>query len=103
MSGWLIVFFYSVSTIFGSFNAEGVLRNPPNSNITGILLSDCLVSCSGNLLEESYLSADTQSVYSTTQADWAIFHSLVRFLFNGISTFVAYLRGNFGNKKTDEG
>ena len=38
---------------------------------TGASPSDCLVSYPGHLLEESYLSAEMQSVYSTAPANWA--------------------------------
>ena len=50
---------------------EGVLRIPQSSSITGISPSDCLVSYSGHLWRESYLSAEMQSVYPTAPADWA--------------------------------
>ena len=42
-----------------------------SSSITGASPSDCLVSYPGHLLEESYPSAEMQSVYCTAQADWA--------------------------------
>ena len=47
---------------------EGVLYIPQSSR-TGASPSDCLVSCPGHSLEESYLSAEMQSVYSTALAD----------------------------------
>ena len=48
-----------------------VLRIPQSSIITGASLSDCLVSYQGHSLQESYPSAEVQSVYSTALADWA--------------------------------
>ena len=51
---------------------EGVLYIPQSSGITGTLPSDCLVSYPGHSWEESYHSAEVQSVYFTTPADWAI-------------------------------
>ena len=39
--------------------------------ITGALLTDCLMSYPECLLGESYPSAEKQSVYFTTTADWA--------------------------------
>ena len=78
----------------GSDGAEGVLRIPQSSSITGTSPSDCLVSYLGHSLGEvlplyreaigvlyspswlghslgeSYLSAEKQSVYCTAPADW---------------------------------
>ena len=52
---------------------ERVLRIPQSPNITGISLSDCLVSYLGHSLGTgSYPSAEVQSVYSTAPADWAM-------------------------------
>ena len=51
---------------------EGVLRIPQLSGITGISPSDCLVLYPEHSLKGSYSSAAVPSVYSTTQADWAI-------------------------------
>ena len=51
---------------------EGVLYIPQSSSITEASLSDCLVSYPGYLLGESYPSAEMQSVYSTSPANWAI-------------------------------
>ena len=48
---------------------EGVLRIAPA--LLEPSPSDCLVSYLGHSLDESYLSAAKQSVYSTVQADWA--------------------------------
>ena len=53
----------------GSNGNKGVLHIPKISSITGASASGCLVSYSGHLLEESYPSADMQSVYSTPPAD----------------------------------
>ena len=50
---------------------EGILCIPQNSNIIRVSPSDCLVSYTGHLLEESYPSALMQSVYSTAPSDWA--------------------------------
>ena len=42
-------------------------------SITGTLQSDCSMSYPGHtLVGGSYSSAEKQSLYSTTQADWAI-------------------------------
>ena len=49
-----------------------MLRIPQSSSITGISLSDCLVSYAGLSLGGSYPSAEVQSVYSTAAAKWAI-------------------------------
>ena len=46
-----------------------VLCIPQSSSITGASPSDCLVSYLGHSLEESYFSAEMQSVYSTAPAD----------------------------------
>ena len=57
----------------GSDGNERVLSIPQSSSITGTLPSDCLVSYLGHSLGVgSYPSAEKQSVYSTTPADWAI-------------------------------
>ena len=53
----------------GSDGNEGVLRISQSSNINGASPSDCLVSYSEHSLEESYLSAKMQSMYSTAPAD----------------------------------
>ena len=50
---------------------EGVLNIPQSSCITVTSPSDCLVSYPGHSLEESYPSAEKQSVYFTAPADWA--------------------------------
>ena len=42
----------------GSEGNEGVLRIPQSSNIIGTSASDCLVSCPGYSLRESYPSAE---------------------------------------------
>ena len=49
----------------GSDGNEGVL------GITGASPSDCLMSYTGLSLEESYLSAEMQAVYSAVPANWA--------------------------------
>ena len=55
----------------GSDSNEGVAHIPQRSSITGASPSDCLVLYPGHLLEESYPSAEMQSVYSTVPAGWA--------------------------------
>ena len=54
----------------GSDGNDWVLYIPQNSSITGNSPSDCLVSYTGHSLEVSYPSAEKQSVYSTSLADW---------------------------------
>ena len=49
----------------------GVMPMKGYSGIAKAKPSDCLVSYLGYSLEESYLSAEIQSVYSTAPADWA--------------------------------
>ena len=58
----------------GSNGNEEVLHISQHSSITGTSPSDCLVSYAGHSLGKSYSSAEMQSVYSTTQADWASWH-----------------------------
>ena len=53
----------------GSDCNKGVLRIP--QSITEGSPPDCLVAYPGHSFGESYLSAETQSVYSTAPADWA--------------------------------
>ena len=56
----------------GNDGNEWVLHIPQSSCITGISLSDSLVSYPEHSLERrSYHSAEMQSVYSTAQAIWA--------------------------------
>ena len=55
-----------------SDGTEMVLCILKSSSITGSSPLDCLVSYPGHLLGESYPSAEMQSVYSTSRADWAI-------------------------------
>ena len=55
----------------GSNGNERVLRIPPNLSITGTSPLDCLVSYQDTHGGGSYPSAEAQSVYSTTPADWA--------------------------------
>ena len=59
----------------GSDGSKGVLCIPQNSSITGASPSDCLVSYLGHSLEESYPSAEMETVYSTVPANWAIIQS----------------------------
>ena len=58
----------------GSDGNEEVLRIPQSSRITRTSLSDCLVSIQDIHVAGwgSYLSAEIQSVYSTTPANWAM-------------------------------
>ena len=57
----------------GSNGNEGVFHIHQSSSFTGTLPSDCLVSYPRHSLEgKTYPSAEKQSVYSTTPADWAI-------------------------------
>ena len=53
----------------GSDANEGLLCIPESFSITGVQPSDCLVSYPGYSLEESYTSAEIQSVYSIAQAN----------------------------------
>ena len=53
---------------------NGILDIPQSSSITGASPSDCLESYPEHLLGESYLSAEMQSVYTTTTANWAKRH-----------------------------
>ena len=55
----------------GNDGNKGVLSIPKSSSITEASLSDCLVSYQGHSLGESYLFAETQSVYSTALANWS--------------------------------
>ena len=50
---------------------EWVLRIPQSSSITETSPSDCLVPSPGHSLWRSYLSAEMQSEYFVTPADWA--------------------------------
>ena len=52
---------------------KGVLYIPYNSSITGTSLSDCFVSYTGHTWGGSFHSAEVQSMYSTTPANWAIY------------------------------
>ena len=56
----------------GPWNEEGVLCIPQISCNTGTSPSDCIASYPRHTLEESYLSAEIQSVYSIVPADWSI-------------------------------
>ena len=49
---------------------EGVLHIPESSSYTGASPSDCFMSYPGQSLQESYLSEEMQSVYSTAPANW---------------------------------
>ena len=48
----------------GTDGKEMVLNVPQSSSVTEALPSDCLMSYPGYSLEESYLAAETQSVFS---------------------------------------
>ena len=55
---------------FGSHHDKGALCIPQTSSITNTSLSDCFVSYLRHYSGKSYPTAETQSVYSTVQADW---------------------------------
>ena len=57
---------------------EGILHNPQSSCITGASPSDCFTSYSVHSLEESYPSAEMQSVYSSAPADFSFCVMLLR-------------------------
>ena len=57
---------------FGSDGNERLLHILQSSSITATSLSDYLVSYPVHSLEESYPSAEMQSVYFAVPADWAI-------------------------------
>ena len=59
-------------TLVGSDGNEGILRIPQSSSIIGTSPSDCLVSCQGLSLGESYSSAEEQLVCSIAPANWAV-------------------------------
>ena len=63
----------------GGDSNEEVLRITQSPNITGISPWDCLVLYTGDLLVGSYPSAEMQSVYSTTPADWARIFFMMKF------------------------
>ena len=54
----------------GAMAMKGLSAFPQSSGITGTLPSRCLVLYPGYSLGESYPSAEMQSVYSATPADW---------------------------------
>ena len=54
----------------GSNDNEGILRILQSFNIIRASSSDCLVSYTGHSLEESYVSVEMQSVYSTAPTNW---------------------------------
>ena len=56
---------------FRSDGSERALRIPHISSITEASPSNSLMSHPGHTLEESYPSAEMQSVYSIVPADWA--------------------------------
>ena len=55
----------------GGDGNEEVLCIPQSSSITEASSSDCLELYPGQSLGKSYLSAEIQSVYSTTRSEWA--------------------------------
>ena len=55
----------------GSDGNKGALIISQSPCITGASPSDCLMSYPGHSLGESYPSAEMQSLYSATPADWA--------------------------------
>ena len=56
----------------GSNGHKGVIRIPQNTSNTWASLSDYLVSYPGHKIEDFFPFAEMQSVYPTSQADWAI-------------------------------
>ena len=58
----------------GNNGNKGMLRIPQSASINGTSPSDCFVSYPGHSLEQSYASAEKQSVYSTAPADSATYH-----------------------------
>ena len=56
----------------GNYDKKGVHHIHQSSDITGFSSLDCLVSYPRHSLQESYLSAEKQSMYSVVPADWAI-------------------------------
>ena len=56
----------------GSDGNKEVFHIPQNSHITGVSLSDGLVSYPEYLLEQSYFPAEMQLVNPIAPADWAI-------------------------------
>ena len=61
----------------GNDGSEGVVYIPQSCSITGTSSSDCLMSYLEHLLEGYYPSAEKQSVYSTTPADWAKLFNMI--------------------------
>ena len=53
----------------GSDGNKAVLHIPQGSSNTAAPSSGCLMLYSGHFMDESYFSADMQSVYSTASAD----------------------------------
>ena len=78
----------------GSNGNEGILQIPQSFSITGDSPSDCLISYPGHSLEESYSSAEKQSVYSTAPANWAdsFWDSLISWFFSKLTTLSVGLR-----------
>ena len=54
------------------FSSIAMYHIPQSSSITEASPSDCLLSYPGYSLGEFYPSAEMQSMYSTTTADWAM-------------------------------
>ena len=73
---WLIDWTLSGASTLGQSGPEsdvneGVLCIPQSSSITEDSPSDCFMLYPGHSLEGSYPSAEKQSVYSITPANWA--------------------------------
>ena len=66
---WSIDRTLSGATTPGESGPGSDVSIPQSSSITGASSSGCLVSYPGHSLEDSYPSAELQSVYSTTPAD----------------------------------
>ena len=54
----------------GNNRNEWVIHTPQRSSINGTSPLDCLMSCLEHSFGGSYPSAEVQSVYSTTPANW---------------------------------
>ena len=71
----------------GGNGNEGVLCIPQGPSITRTSSSDCLLSYPVHSLGASYPSAEVQSVYSKTPADWAIHRVNVKIVLYQIIQF----------------
>ena len=100
---FVLISIWSIDRILsgpGRDGNEGVLCIPQNTNITGASASDCLVSYPGHSLEESYPSAEIQSVYSAAPSDRAS-HFLGEITLIGVSTNANFNIFSFFSCKLD--